>query len=152
MKWSSMVVLIAAAVVLGSLWAQEQPAAQPAATPGAKAGGQPAATPVAAPTDDVHQKMVEVAKKISTLERDARKNDPTIATKLQDLEKQRRQIFVQARPELEALYAEQDASMEKARAAWGKAAGGKAMQNTGAKAERKAEKQAEKAAKAEPKQ
>lgn len=144
MKWISMAVVLVVSVTLGALRAQEQAAAQPPAAPEAKA----AVPPGAAPADEAHQKMIDLAKRIGSLERDARKNDATIAAKLQDLEKQRRLIFIQSKPELEALYAEQDANMERARAAWGKAAPekGKAKQDGEAKAERKAEKQAAKQA------
>ena len=82
--------------------------------------------------------------------RDARKANPTIAAKLDELEKQRRQVFVQVKPELEALYAQQDALQEKARGALGKRQGGVGKAGGGVgkagKADRRAEKKAQKAA------
>lgn len=120
------------------LRAQEQPVAQPAAQPAAVT--QPAAPGGNA---ELQQQTMDLRRQIAALERDARKANPTIAAKLDELEKQRRQVFVQTKPELEALYAQQDALQEKAREAVGKRQGGGGK---GGKADRRAERKAQKAA------
>jgi hypothetical protein len=149
MRCNVMVVLCVACLFAVAVRGQEAPAAQPAAeaTP-------PAAPVAAAAAGQVQGRTTDVPKRIAAAEREARRMDPTIALKLKDLETQRRQIFIQAKPELEALYAEQDALGEKARPAQGKpkAEEAKARQRAGAKAERKADRQATKTpkVKAEP--
>ncbi len=138
MKRNLMVALCVVSVGM-VLRAQEQPVAQPAAQPAAVT--QPAAPGANA---ELQQQTMDLRRQIAALERDARKANPTMAAKLDELEKQRRQVFVQAKPELEALYAQQDALQEKAREAVGKRQGGGGK--AGGKADRRAEKKAQKAA------
>ena len=161
------VVLCALAMVM-VLRAQEAPAAAPAAQPAAAPAVQPApppaaaaaVQPAAAPANaDLRQQMMDLRRQVDALEREARRSDPTLGSKLDELEKQRRQVFVQAKPELEALYAQQDVVQEKTKELWGKRQGadrakvkpaGEAKPGKEAKAARKAEKQAEKKAGANP--
>ena len=160
MKRSVAVALFAMAMVVVLVRAQEKPAAEPAvqaAAPAVQPAAQPAAPAVAAPAapavqpaapapEDPRQQFVELSKQIAALERAARKNDPTLNAKLDDLDKQQRQIYIQAKPELEALYAQQDVLQDKVK---GGGKGGKAKQGGAqSKAEKRAERATQKAEKA----
>jgi hypothetical protein len=162
MKRTVVAALLVMSMVVTGVRAQDKPAAdaavQPAATPAAAPATAPA-TPAAVPTaqpaavagEELRQQIMELMKQVNALEREARKNDPTLNAKLDDLEKQRRQIFIQAKPEIEALYAQQDVVQDKAKALWGKNAGqaGKTRQGGGdARAEKKAERATQRAEKA----
>jgi len=111
----------------------------------AAAAAEPVAQAAAAVAAPAQQTAADLPKRIAALEREARKSDPTLALKLKDLETQRRQLFIQAKPELEALYAAQDAVGGKAQTVGGKPGAGKAKPRQGAAD--KAERQAAKAAK-----
>jgi hypothetical protein len=143
MKRNVVVVLFVLSLAVAVVPAQETPAAQPAA-----AAVQPAPQPAAPAVPAVQPAGPELRQQIAALEREARKNDPTLNAKLDDIEKQRRQVLIQAKPELEALYAQQDAVQEQAKAGKRGGPGGKAKQGGGgAKAEKKAERATQKAEK-----
>ncbi|MBN2449075.1 MAG: hypothetical protein JXR77_01720 [Lentisphaeria bacterium] len=56
------------------------------------------------PGAELMQQMRELRGKIHTAEQSALKNDPNLQAEVEKLEQQKRDLFVKANPELEALY------------------------------------------------